>query len=83
MGIDHEFKSVISMAENSVKHGRKKHINVKFHAIRQADKDGKVKLVHCNSNQQIADIMIKALPKGKFEVLRAKLGSKKNLKEEC
>ena len=72
------------MAKNPVQHGRSKHINVKFHAIRQGEKDGEVKLVHCSSDQQIADIMTKALPKGKFEVLRAKLGvSKKNLKEEC
>ncbi|KAH0662190.1 hypothetical protein KY284_027121 [Solanum tuberosum] len=77
-------KSSISMAKNPVQHGRSKHINVKFHAIRQAEKDGKVQLVHCSSDLQIADIMTKALPKGKFEVLRAKLGvSKKNLKEEC
>ena len=77
-------KSAISMAKNPVQHGRSKHINVKFHAIRQAEKDGEVQLVHCSSDQQIADIMAKALPKGKFEVLRAKLGvSKKNLKEEC
>ncbi|XP_015170395.1 uncharacterized mitochondrial protein AtMg00810-like [Solanum tuberosum] len=77
-------KSAISMAKNPVQHGRSKHINVKFHAIRQAEKDGEIQLVHCSSDQQIADIMTKALPKGKFEVLRAKLGvSKKNLKEEC
>ncbi|PHT73440.1 hypothetical protein T459_24225 [Capsicum annuum] len=52
-------------------------------SIRQAEKDGEVNLVHCSSDQQIADILTKALPKGKFEVLRAMLGvSKKNLKEE-
>ncbi|XP_059295489.1 peroxidase 21-like [Lycium ferocissimum] len=76
-------KSAISMDKNPVLHGRNKHINVKFHTIRQAEKDGEVKLVHCSSNQQIADIMTKALPKWKFEFLRAKLGvSMKNLKEE-
>ncbi|KAH0769648.1 hypothetical protein KY290_013629 [Solanum tuberosum] len=37
-----------------------------------------------SSDQHIADIMTKALPNVKFEVIRAKLGvSKKNLKEEC
>ncbi|WMV28773.1 hypothetical protein MTR67_022158 [Solanum verrucosum] len=68
-------KSTISMAKNPVQHGRSKHINVKFHAIRQAKNDDEVKLVHCSSNQQIANIMTKALFKGKFEVLRAKLGA--------
>nr|XP_019068168.1 uncharacterized protein LOC109119710 [Solanum lycopersicum] len=77
-------KSTISMAENPVQHGRIKHTNVKFHTIRKAEKDVKVKLVHCNSDQQIEDIMTKALPNWKFEVLRAKLGvSKNNVKEEC
>ena len=72
------------MAKNPVQHGRSKHINVKFHAIRQAEKDGEVNLVHCSSDQKIVDILTKDLPKGKFEVLRAMLGvSKKNLKEEC
>ncbi|XP_049369612.1 uncharacterized protein LOC125834524 [Solanum verrucosum] len=56
---------------------------MKFHAIRQAKKDGEVKFVHCSLDQHIADIMTKALPNVKFEVIRAKLGvSKKNLKEE-
>ena len=54
----------------------------KFHAIREAEKLGKIKLVHCSSENHIADIMTKALPKAKFEFLRIKLGvSKKNLKE--
>ncbi|XP_049400004.1 secreted RxLR effector protein 161-like [Solanum stenotomum] len=44
-------KSAISMAKNPVQHGRSKHINVKFHAIRQAEKDGEVQLVHCSSDQ--------------------------------
>jgi len=41
-------------------------------------------LEHCNLENQIANIMKKALSKGMFEELRSKLGvSKKNLKEEC
>ena len=75
-------KSAIAMTKNPVQHGRTKRINVKFHAIREAEKLGKIKLVHCSSENQIADIMTKALPKAKFEFLRIKLGvSKKNLKE--
>ncbi|KAF3635295.1 Squalene synthase [Capsicum annuum] len=76
-------KSAISMDKNLVQHGRSKHINVKFHAIGQSEKDGEVNLVYYSSDQHIADILTKALPKGKFEVLRVMLGvSKKNLKEE-
>ena len=67
-----------------MQHGRTKHINVKFHAIREAKKNGEVNLVHCCSENQIADILTKTLSKAKFEKLRSRLGvSKKILKEEC
>ena len=77
-------KSAIAITKNPVQHGKTKHIRVKFHAIREAEKLGEVNLVHCSSENQLADILTKALPKAKFELMRAKLGvSKKNLKEEC
>ena len=77
-------KSAISMAQNPVLHGKSKHIKVKFHALRQAEQSKEIKLEHCRSEVQIADIMTKALQKSKFEDLRAQLGVlKKNLKEEC
>ncbi|KAL2325690.1 hypothetical protein Fmac_024748 [Flemingia macrophylla] len=76
--------ATIAIANNPVHHGRTKHIKVKYHAIREVVKSKEVSLEHCCSEKQIADIMTKALSKGKFEVLRSKLGvSKKNLKEEC
>lgn len=77
-------KSAISIAENPVQHGRTKHINVKFHALREAEKNGEIKLVHCTSNLQQADIFTKALPRAKLEFMKSLLGvSKNNLKEEC
>jgi hypothetical protein len=77
-------KSAIAIAKNPVQHGRTKHIKVKYHAIREAEKSKEISLEHCNSENQIADIMTKALSKGKFEELRSMLGVfKKNLKEEC
>ena len=77
-------KSSISMAKNPIHHGRTKHINVRFHALRDAEKYGEINLVHCRTEEQQADILTKALPRGKFEFIRSLLGvSKKNLKEEC
>lgn len=77
-------KSAISIAENPVQHGKTKHINVKFHSIREAEKNKEVKLVYCSSEVQIADILTKALPKARFHKLRSMLGvSSKNSKEEC
>lgn len=76
--------SAISIAKNPIQHGRTKHINVKFHAIREAEKNGDVQLMCYRSEEQIADILTKALPCAKFNELRSKLGvSKKSFKEEC
>ena len=77
-------KSAIAIAENPVQHGKTKHIQVKYHAIREAVKSHEIMLVHCSSDLQVADILTKALPKARFERLRGLLGvSIKNLKEEC
>ncbi|KAF2292409.1 hypothetical protein GH714_022049 [Hevea brasiliensis] len=77
-------QSAILIAKNPVQHGRTKHIQVKYHAIRQAEKDGEISLVHCSSNDQLADILTKSLGKAKFEELREKIGViKKLIKEEC
>ncbi|KAH7576545.1 hypothetical protein JRO89_XS01G0104700 [Xanthoceras sorbifolium] len=49
------------MAKNPVQHGKTKHINVKFHAIREAERNKEVKLVHCRTEEQVTDILTKAL----------------------
>ena len=77
-------KSAIAIAQNPVQHGKTKHMNVKFHYIREAEKNSLVKLHYCSTDVQLVDIMTKALPKSRLELLRLKLGmSKANLKEEC
>ncbi|KAL6324375.1 hypothetical protein AAG906_012979 [Vitis piasezkii] len=63
------------LLQKPMQHGSTKHINVKFHAIREAEKNGEVNLVHCCSENQIADILTKALSKAKFEELRSRLES--------
>ena len=73
-----------SIAKNHVQHGRTKHNNVKFHAIREAEKYGDVQLMHYRSEEQMAEILTKASADNKFNVLRSKLGVlKKSFKEEC
>ena len=77
-------KSAICIAENPIQHGRTKHISVKYHAIREAERNGEVKLVHCSSDDQLADILTKVLPKNRFETLRERLNVfSKSAKEEC
>ena len=66
--------SAIKLSRNPVLHGRSKHIDVRFHFLRDLTKEGTVKLVHCSSQAQIADIMTKPLKLESFEKLREKLG---------
>ena len=77
-------KSAIAIAQNPVQHGRTKHINVKFHSLREAEKNQLIKITYCSTDIQLADLMTKALPKSRLELLRMNLDLfKASLKEEC
>lgn len=56
-------KSAIELAKNPVNHERSKHIDVRFHFIRDHVNKGSVELVHVASQDQVADIFTKPLPK--------------------
>ncbi|KAB1200325.1 Copia protein [Morella rubra] len=76
-------KSAIAIAKNPVHHSRTKHIAIKYHFLREVEASGEIKLNFCRSEDQIADIFTKALPRDKFQFLRMMLGvSKKHIKEE-
>ncbi|GAU32260.1 hypothetical protein TSUD_53880 [Trifolium subterraneum] len=66
--------SSIKLSKNPVLHGRSKHIDVRFHFLRDLTKDGVIKLVHCSSFEQTADIMTKALSLDNFCRIRGLLG---------
>ncbi|WVZ48804.1 LOW QUALITY PROTEIN: hypothetical protein U9M48_000211 [Paspalum notatum var. saurae] len=60
----------IQLCKNPVFHGRSKHIETRFHFIRDCV-DGAVWKIH--TDEQLADILTKALDKVRFKVLRSKL----------
>jgi hypothetical protein len=77
-------QAAISIANDPVFHGRTKHFKIKFFFLREVQKDGEVQLVYCRTEHQNADILTKALPTGRFEFLRKRLGiCSFNVKEEC
>jgi hypothetical protein len=67
-------QSCIKMTKNPVNHGRAKHIDIKYHHIRDEVKRGDVKLEYCETAMMLADIMTKALPGPRHKELTAALG---------
>ncbi|KAM7489606.1 hypothetical protein LguiB_027090 [Lonicera macranthoides] len=66
--------SAIKLSKNPVLHGRSKHIDVRYHFLRDLCKDGVINLVFCKSEEQIADIFTKPLKPAVFLRLRSMLG---------
>ena len=63
----------IELAKNPIHHVRTKHIDIQHHFVREKVLSGKVELVHCSTNEQLADIMTKPLVRDKFRPLSEKL----------
>ncbi|CAL5391936.1 unnamed protein product [Camellia sinensis] len=67
-------KSAIAMTKNPVYHSHTKHIAIKHHFIRKAVEDDEIQIKYCKTEDQVADIFTKALPRDKFEFFREMLG---------
>jgi len=67
-------RSAIAISENPVSHERTKHIAIKYHYIREAIEHEEVKMEFCRSEQQLANIFTKALPREKFIHKRELIG---------
>ena len=66
--------SAIKLSKNPVLHRTTKHINVRYHYLRNLASEGIMKLVFCGTNDQVADIMTKPIKLDQFEKLRRLLG---------
>jgi hypothetical protein len=62
--------STIKLINNPVMHQRPRHIDIKYHYIREKVKDGTISIQHMPTTDQVADILTKPLPKGSFQKLR-------------
>jgi hypothetical protein len=80
-------QSCIKLSENPVfGHDRSKHIEIKYHFIRDWVQRGAMQLHYISNDEQIADILTKALPRGKHVYFRDKMGLVRNTflgKREC
>lgn len=62
--------SAIAISKNPVMHSRTKHIDIKYHFVRNLVENGLLTLVYCPTKLQLADFFTKALPKSRFNELR-------------
>ena len=59
--IKEDNQGTIAVVRNPVSHNRTKHIDIKFHYVREALEDGIMDLIYCPTKQMIADILTKLL----------------------
>ncbi|KAG6578190.1 Integrase catalytic core protein [Phytophthora cinnamomi] len=67
-------QSCIKMTKNPANHGRAKHIDIKYHHIRDEVKRGEVIVEYCETATMLADIMTKGLAGPRHKDLTAALG---------
>jgi hypothetical protein len=66
--------SAVSVAKNPVLHSKTKHIEVRYHFLRDNVEKGNIALIHVPTHDQIADIFTKPLDQVTFTRLRGLLG---------
>jgi hypothetical protein len=67
-------KSAISLSKNPVFHERSKHIDIRYHFIRECVEQGRVGIDYIRTNDQLADVLTKALGRLVFQGLRRRIG---------
>nr|GEV36960.1 hypothetical protein [Tanacetum cinerariifolium] len=67
-------KSVIALCCNNVQHSRSKHINIRYHFIKEHVENGVIELYFVNTEYQLTNIFTKALGRERIEFLINKLG---------
>ncbi|GJT47683.1 ribonuclease H-like domain, reverse transcriptase, RNA-dependent DNA polymerase [Tanacetum coccineum] len=76
-------KSAIALMKNPVFHGRSKHIDTKYHFIRECVEKEDIQVEFVSGEYQKADILTKALPKIKFLTMRQLIGLKDLRQSDC
>ena len=64
------------MAKNPEFHKRTKHIDIRYHFVREKVEDGHVVIEYCPTLNMFTDLMTKPIPAVQFQYLRNMLGVK-------
>nr|GEZ97214.1 retrovirus-related Pol polyprotein from transposon TNT 1-94 [Tanacetum cinerariifolium] len=67
-------KSAIALCCNNVQHSRSKHIDIRYHFIKEQVEQGVIELYFVITEYQLADLFTKALGRDRIEFLTNKLG---------
>jgi hypothetical protein len=65
--------SAICMADNPVEHSRTKHIDIRYHFLRDHQQKGDIEIAYVNTQNQLVDIFTKPLDEKTFSKLRNEL----------
>uniref|UniRef100_A0AAV1TVU3 Copia protein n=1 Tax=Peronospora matthiolae TaxID=2874970 RepID=A0AAV1TVU3_9STRA len=66
----------IALAKNPEFHKRTKHIDIRYHFVREKVADGQVLLQYCATKNIKADLMTKTIPAAQFDIFVACWGSR-------
>jgi hypothetical protein len=66
-------KAAIDLIKNPVHHGRSKHIRIRYHFVRECATEGRIEVQFMGTNDQLADILAKPLPRHRFLELKEKI----------
>ena len=67
-------QAAICMSKNPESHGRSKHIEIKYHFIREQVTKKNIEVKYCQTENMVADMLTKGLGKERFEKLRMLAG---------
>jgi hypothetical protein len=67
-------KSAINLCKNPVLHDRSKHIDTRFHFIRECVEKKQIAVEYVRTEDQLADILTKPVGRVRFLELRKKMG---------
>jgi hypothetical protein len=66
-------ESAIKLAKNPVQHSQTKHIDIRYHFLRDHEAKRDISLHHVSTERQVADIFTKPLDEQRFCALRSEL----------
>nr|GEX89778.1 uncharacterized mitochondrial protein AtMg00810-like [Tanacetum cinerariifolium] len=70
-------RSALDLMKNPVFHGRSKHIDIRFHFIRECVENGEITVTHVSGKKRKADLLTKPLARVKHQEMRDLIGVRK------